>query len=81
MVSLRYPTVGLVMVALCVGNAAAQEPSPDPKPPPSAPSSAPSNETPKLEGIHCTYGIACPIIGIAVPDVPLETIKPSPPRP
>jgi hypothetical protein len=34
-----------------------------------------------LEGINCTYGIACPIISTPVPDVPLETIKPSPPRP
>ena len=79
MVSFRLLAAGLIMVALCVGSAAAQEPSRSqgPKPPPSAP----SNEKPKLEGIKCTYGVACPIIGIAVPDVPLETIKPSPPRP
>ena len=78
MVSFRLLAAGLIMVALCVGSAAAQEPSRSQgKPPPSAP----SNEKPKLEGIKCTYGVACPIIGIPVPDVPLETIKPSPPRP
>jgi hypothetical protein len=77
MKSFRYLAAGLVMVASCVGGAAAQSQSPGPKPPPGRP----SNERPKLEGINCTYGIACPIISIPVPDVPLETIKPSPPRP
>jgi len=79
MVSFRYLAAGLVMVASCVGDAAAQEQSqsPGPKPPPSAP----YNEKPKLEGINCTYGIAWPIISIPMPDVPLETFKPSPPRP
>ena len=79
MVSFRYFVAGLVMAVSCVAGAAGQEPSqsPDPKAPPSAP----SNEKSKLKGIHCTYGIACPIVSIPVPDVPLELIKPSPPRP
>jgi hypothetical protein len=79
MVSFCYLLVGLILAALCVAGAAAQEPSQRPAPTP--PSSAPSNETLKLEGINCTYGIACPIVSIPVPDVPLETIKPSPLRP
>ena len=79
MESFRCLAVGLVMVAACVGAAAAEEPGQSPGPKPS--SSAPSNEKPKLEGTNCTYGIACPIIGILVPDIQLERIKASPPWP
>jgi len=79
MVSLRYLAAALVMIASCGGGADAQKPSQSPGP--KAPPSTPANEKPKLEGINCTYGIACPIISIPVPDVPLGTIKPSPARP
>jgi hypothetical protein len=79
MLSFRYFAAGLIMAVTYVGGAAAQEPSRSPGP--KAPPSASSIDKPKLEGINCTYGIACPIISIPVPDVPLETIKPCPPRP
>jgi len=78
MESFRCLAAGLVMVAACVGAAAAQEPGQSPGP---KPSSSASNEKPKLEGTNCTYGIACPIIGILVPDIQLERIKASPPWP
>lgn len=79
MVSFRPLAAVIVMVAACVGGGAAQGHGQGPGPKP--PSDVTANEKPKLEGINCTYGIACPIISIPVPEVPSEAIKPSPPRP
>ena len=79
MLSMHPYAAAFVVVALSTGDVGAQEPVqvPNPKPAPSAP----SNDKPKLNGINCTHGIACPIISVPVPDVPLDTTKPPPPRP
>ena len=70
----------LVLIALGVGAVHAEEPvrGTEPKPAPTAP---PSNDKPaELKGISCTHGVACPIIGVAIPDVPLDPVKPAEPR-
>jgi hypothetical protein len=58
-----------------MGTAAAQEPRADPKPA----QSTPPKDKPESKGIDCRHGIACPIISIPIPDVPLDTPKPSAP--
>jgi hypothetical protein len=79
MLSFHPFVAAFVVVAFSVGDAGAQEPVqvPNPKPVPSAP----SNDKPKSNGINCTHGIACPIISVPVPDVPLDTPKSLPSRP
>jgi hypothetical protein len=75
MVSLHHIVAALIIVAACMGTAAAQEPSADPKPA----QSTSSKDKPEPKGIDCRHGIACPIISIPIPDVPLDTPKPSAP--
>ena len=75
MASLHHIVAALAIVASCIGTAAAQEPSADPKPA----QSTSSKDKPEPKGIDCRHGIACPIISIPIPDVPLDTPKPSAP--
>ena len=75
MASLHHIVAVLVIVASCMGPAAAQEPSADPKPA----QNAPSKDKQESKGIDCRHGIACPIISIPIPEVQLDTPKPSAP--
>jgi hypothetical protein len=80
MVSIRPLAAALVVTALSVGAVLAQEPGGGSEPKP-APNVQPSKDRPELKGISCTHGVACPIISVPIPDVPLDPTKPTePPR-
>ena len=78
--SIRPLAVALVAVALSIGSVGAQEPDRGSQPKP-APIVPPSKGNQELKGISCTRGIACPIISVPIPDVPLAPNKPAEPRP